>query len=79
MREAMLTSQHFDAAVLIGGMEGVIAEAEMFHQFHPEAVMIPVASTGAAAEEVFQSGDYPVEFAKELTYPTLFRHYLPTH
>lgn len=77
MRNAMLRSQPFDAAVFIGGMEGVIAEAEMFQELHPLARMIPVASTGAAAREVFVNGDFPREFATELTYPTLFRHYLP--
>lgn len=77
MRHTMLTSQSFDAAVLIGGMEGVIAEAELFATLHPHAPVIPVASTGAAAQAVFDKGNYPSIFASELTYPTLFREYLP--
>lgn len=77
MRETMLRSRRFDAAVFIGGMEGVIDEAEMFQEIHPDSIMIPVASTGAAAGEVFRSGDYPAAFATDLTYPTLFRHHLP--
>jgi len=77
MREEMLQSQRFEAAVFIGGMEGVLEEAAMFAELYPEAAMIPVASTGAAASEVYWAGAYPTEFQTELTYPTLFRHYLP--
>ena len=77
MRQLMLKSQPFDAAVFIGGMDGVLDEAKLFHELNPGARMIPVASTGAAARAVFSAGDYPAEFATELTYPTLFRHHLP--
>jgi hypothetical protein len=77
MREEMLRSQQFDAAVFVGGMEGVVEEADLFREIHPNAIMLPVASTGAAASEVFNAGDYPPAYAAELTYPTLFRHYLP--
>jgi len=58
-------------------MEGVVEEAALFREIHPSAIMIPVASTGAAASEVFNFGSYPAEYAAELTYPTLFRHHLP--
>lgn len=79
MREAMLKSQNFDVAVLIGGMEGVIDEAAMFRRFNPGAPVLPIASTGAAAATVFGEGEYPEELATELTYPTLFRRFLPPH
>jgi hypothetical protein len=79
MRQAMLSSQEFDAAVLIGGMEGVVEEAELFMQMHPGAPVLPVASTGAASLIVFNRGRFPDELRTNLTYPTLFRNHLPIH
>lgn len=76
MREQMLSSRKFDAAVFLGGMEGVIDEAEMFAKLHPNAQMLPVPSTGAAAAEVFRAGKYSDDLRTELTYSTLFRRHL---
>jgi len=73
MRIAMIQSRPFVAAVAIGGMEGVLDEIELFSKLRPAAQVIPVASTGAAAREVFDRGEFPVEFQSELTYMTLFR------
>jgi SLOG cluster3 family len=49
MREAMLSRSDLEAAVFIGGMEGVEIEYEMFTHYHPQARVIPVAATGGAA------------------------------
>ena len=49
MREAMLSREDLDAAVFIGGMNGVEDEYELFHQFHPNAIVLPVAAPGGAA------------------------------
>lgn len=49
MRTAMLASADFDAAVFIGGMEGVIDEHALFSQMHPRAKCIVIGSTGGAA------------------------------
>jgi hypothetical protein len=76
MREAMLKSRDFHAGVFIGGMEGVVSEAELFSQFQPNAMRLPIASTGAGAAEVFAQGKYPQFLVTELTYPTLFRRHL---
>lgn len=76
MRKAMIESRPFKAAVFIGGMEGVIAEAELFSQLRPYTKMIPVASTGAAASDIFYKSRYPTVFAEDLTYTTLFRRHL---
>jgi hypothetical protein len=76
MRHEMLRSQDFDVAVLIGGMEGVLEEARMFAELHPRAPIIPVASTGAAARLVFEGGNFPPDYATQLTYQTLFRHHI---
>jgi hypothetical protein len=49
MRLAMMTSTTFDAAVFIGGMEGIRDEYEMFVSTWPNATCIPIAQTGGAA------------------------------
>ena len=49
MRTEMLTSRDFDAAVLIGGMEGIRDEARLFREHNPKAQILPVPATGAAA------------------------------
>lgn len=73
MREAMLASRPFKAAVFIGGMEGVHAEAEMFAERWPAGKLIPVGTTGAAAWELARQDQFPAIFRSERTYPTLFR------
>lgn len=49
MREKMLTSTIFEAAVFIGGMEGVFEEYLLFRRHWPKATCIALASTGGAA------------------------------
>ena len=49
MRSAMIGSHNFDAAVFLGGMEGVETEYDTFRRLHPNRPAYPVASTGAAA------------------------------
>ena len=56
MRELMLGSQKFEAGIFIGGMEGVEDEYKMFRELHPEALIIPLASTGAAAKFIYENG-----------------------
>ena len=50
MREIMFNEHKYAAGIFIGGMEGVEDEYEMFKEIHPEAIILPVASTGAAAK-----------------------------
>jgi hypothetical protein len=52
MREKMLDN-NFSAGIFIGGMEGVLDEFELFKMYNPGALIIPVASTGAAAKMIF--------------------------
>jgi|SRR6478672_3662065 len=75
MRKAMIESRRFRAAVFIGGMEGLFDEAEMFSRLQPNAEVLPVASTGAAAADLFRGGDFPPKLQTELTYTTLFRRH----
>jgi len=49
MRDEMLRSTQFDAAVFIGGMQGIYDEYAMFSALHPSANCLPIAITGGAA------------------------------
>ncbi len=60
MREKMLKSEPFDAAVFIGGMEGVNDEYELFHQIYPNAKCIPIAVTGGAARILADKLQYSI-------------------
>ena len=77
MRKRMIESHKFDAAIFIGGMEGIWDEYRLFQASHPDALCLPIGSTGAAALELYSeiAPDRP-ELMQELTYPTLFRNLL---
>lgn len=49
MRKEMLSRKDLDAAVFIGGMEGVEDEYHRFREFHPNAIVLPVPAPGGAA------------------------------
>jgi hypothetical protein len=76
MREEMISSRSFAAAVAIGGMEGIIEEVEIFARIHPQAPILPVASTGAAAATVYSKGNFDARLLTDLTYSSLFRRTL---
>lgn len=76
MRIDMLTSRKFDAAVLIGGMEGIRDEARLFRELNPNALVLPVPSTGAAAAIEYDEGNYPPQLANEISFASLFRRNL---
>lgn len=76
MRIEMLTSRRFDAAVLIGGMEGVRDEARLFREYNPGALVVPVPTTGAAAAIEYEEGNYPADWANEISFASLFRRNL---
>ena len=76
MRIEMLTSREFDAAVLIGGMEGIRDEARLFRKHNPNAKVLPVPATGAAAAMEYMEGDYPKNLANEISFSSLFRRNL---
>lgn len=54
MRKKMLGENVFDAGVFIGGMDGVEDEYKLFKQLHPNAIILPIASTGAAAKIIYE-------------------------
>jgi hypothetical protein len=77
MRKEMVESRPFSAAVFVGGMEGLFEEFDLFVEAHPNARILPIASTGAAARMIFEAGKYPDDMKSELTYVSLFRRHLP--
>jgi hypothetical protein len=84
MRNEMIGFRSFRYAVLIGGMEGLFEELELFCSTHPSGSVIPVASTGGAARSIFDSGAGPrgakdrVDLESSLRYRGLFRRLLAT-
>jgi hypothetical protein len=88
MRQRMLDDSEFSAAVFIGGMEGIDGNKEkgiegeykMFIDRFPNALILPIASTGAAAKIIYDEL-IPEEFknerlVKDYGYMSLFQKLL---
>lgn len=80
MRERMLSESEFAAAVFIGGMDGVELEYTMFKQHCPDALIMPIASAGAATKIIYDD-HFPNEmkntrFEKDYGYMSLFQKFL---
>ena len=73
MRKRMLTDKPLSFGVFIGGMDGVEEEFVALRKHQPDAVCLPIASTGGAALKLFQKGDFDKSLNTQLTYRTLFR------
>lgn len=80
MRKKMFTDNDFAAAIFIGGMEGVEDEFRMFREYHPNALLLPISSTGAAAKIIydeFLTDEYKNErLVKDYAYMSLFQKFL---
>ncbi|MGY5849542.1 SLOG domain-containing protein [Salegentibacter sp. F14] len=80
MRERMFSENEFSAAVFIGGMNGIKDEYEMFTEYHPNALLIPVASTGGATKIVYDTllpeNLKNTRFEKDYGYMSLFQKFL---
>lgn len=81
MRRRMFSENEFAAAVFIGGMNGIEDEYNMFKELHPKALLLPIASTGAATKIVFDnlSNDNEAKherYLKDYGYMSLFQKYL---
>jgi hypothetical protein len=78
MRSKLIGDNDFSAGIFIGGMEGINEEFELFRDRHPNALVLPIASTGAAAKILYDS--YSQRFSERLlndyAYMALFRHFL---
>lgn len=80
MRERIFSENKFDAAIFIGGMDGIEVEFNMFRKKNPEAILLPIASTGAATKIVYDTL-LPEEFknerlVKDYGYMSLFQKLL---
>lgn len=51
MRRSML-AEPFEAAVFIGGMEGIFDEFKIFREFHPNAKVVTISAPGGAAMQL---------------------------
>ena len=60
MRRRMLTDTQPDAAVFIGGMEGIRAELELFNELRPGVPTYPLGRPGGASRELSQSTSTPL-------------------
>jgi hypothetical protein len=73
MREQMLHSSSFDAAIFIGGMEGIRDEFEMVRTLTPGPQVIAIPSPGGVARDVFRrSGPYPTELETAIDFSNWF-------
>lgn len=75
MRKRMIGDNEFCAGIFIGGMKGVEDEYEMFIQMHPDAMVFPIASTGAAAKIIYDKYfvDRESRLCTNLAYSSLFK------
>jgi hypothetical protein len=49
MRKQMFSENDFCAGIFIGGMNGIEDEFKMLKEYHPNALLLPLSSTGAAS------------------------------
>ncbi len=78
MREKMIGDNDFVAAVFIGGKDGVLEEFELFQNYHPDALILPIASTGGASECLYVNlpGEFDKRLLTEQSYTSLFKELL---
>ena len=76
MREIMLGENEFSAGIFIGGMEGIKDEYEMFKEFHPNAIIIPLGSTGAASKLLYDNMINPNERFLDYAFASIFQEFL---
>ncbi len=78
MRRQLIYENDFCAGIFIGGMEGINDEYLMFKERHPNALILPVASTGAAAKMLYDSqpNKFDNRLLKDYAYMALFRDLL---
>jgi len=73
MREAMFSRQDLEAAVFIGGMDGVEAEYDLFRHFHPDGKILPVPATGGAALQLAEKiGSFDKGTLQDVDFGRLF-------
>lgn len=78
MRSKLINENDFKVGIFIGGMEGINDEFVMFREKHPNALILPIASTGAAANILYenQPQSFDVRLKNDYAYMALFRDLL---
>jgi hypothetical protein len=78
MRSKLINENEFKAGIFIGGMEGINDEYVLFKERHPNALILPIASTGAAANILYenQPQDFDIRLKYDYAYMALFRDLL---
>lgn len=71
MRDRMLGENSFEAAVFIGGMQGILDEHGLFADRAPNAAIVPLVSTGGAAQILGEKLGADAELATNLDYVQL--------
>ena len=68
MRREMLNSENFEAAVFVGGMEGLRAEYALFRERWPNASIVALPSPGGVARELYKEVKLPGEMEHALDF-----------
>lgn len=78
MRNTLINDNNFKVGIFIGGMEGINDEYELFRQRHSTALILPIASTGAAAKILYdeQTQHYDSRLQNDYAYMALFKDLL---
>ena len=77
MRHKMIQDNNFKAGVFIGGMDGVEEEYQLFKECHPKALVLPIASTGAASKILYEKLELnDIRLTNNYTYMALFTELL---
>jgi hypothetical protein len=78
MRMKLFNENDFKIGIFVGGMEGVSDEFKLFQKRHPGALVLPIASTGAAAKILFerQPQKFDIRLKNDYAYMALFRDLL---
>jgi len=78
MRSKLINENDFKVGIFIGGMEGINDEYAMFKESHPNALILPIASTGAAANILYENKhqNFDIRLRNDYAYMALFRDLL---
>ena len=77
MRDTLIKENDFRVGIFIGGMEGIEKEYKLFINYHPNALVLPIASTGAASKILFKKiSNLDIRLLNDYAYMALFRDIL---
>lgn len=77
MRRKLINENDFKVGIFIGGMKGINDEFLMFKESHPNALILPIASTGAAANILYETQQgFNIRLKNDYAYMALFRDFL---